>query len=106
MSSDPEDLGKTLVLRLELDDKSACITWEQIKKSYPGGGTDFIDIGEVAYVKKKPWGWLNFSFAGTKKGVCLIRIFIETNAQIKKEGPRDLWDDEHIEKILKEGNKK
>ncbi|MCL2590962.1 MAG: hypothetical protein FWD67_08835 [Betaproteobacteria bacterium] len=73
---------EALYVKATLDDNSGCFTWEQIKKSYPGGYVDFQDVpygGEVYYIKKQTEGELLFGFNRDEKGECLKNISIQTN---------------------------
>ncbi|MCL1826362.1 MAG: hypothetical protein FWG26_10625 [Betaproteobacteria bacterium] len=75
--------NETLILRIELDDKSTCFTWEQIKKLFPNGHMDSYGLpppgAETYYLKERTWGELGFGF----RGECMTSIKIKTNAFIK-----------------------
>jgi hypothetical protein len=81
------DTNKTNMITVALDDKSNCIAWERIIKSYPSGHVNFDSAltpgGNTYYIEKRPWGELLFGFNTLKRKDCLGSITIITNEFIK-----------------------
>jgi len=77
---------ETNMFSLWLDNQSSCFTWEQIKKSYPGGDAVIGSPGAgTTYYKEMPWGVWEFRFDSGRNYRCVTDVGITTNAWIRKQ---------------------